>query len=72
MNYELHLKEIRLQRGMTQRELAEAVNVTVGAVSQWESGTAKPTTTNLLALTLALNCGLDELVHHKATAMAPA
>lgn len=72
MDYELHLKDVRIARGMTQRELAEAVNVTVGAVSQWESGTAKPTATNLLALMLALDCGLDELVRLKATAIAPA
>ena len=72
MNYELHLKEIRLQRGMTQKDLAEAVHVTVGAVSQWENGASKPTTSNLLALTQALHCGLDELVRPKATAMAPA
>lgn len=72
MNYELHLKEIRLARGMTQRDLAAAMKVSPGAVGQWESGTTKPTSTNLLALTQVLHCSLDELVHPKATAMAPA
>lgn len=72
MNYELHLKEIRTARGMTQRELAEALKVSPGAVGQWESGTTKPTTSNLLAMTQVLHCSLDELVRPKATAIAPA
>lgn len=72
MNYELHLKEVRLSRGMTQQELAFALRVTQSAVAQWESGTTKPTTTNIVALTQALHCSLDELVRPKATAIAPA
>ena len=32
------IRAYRLEKGMTQEKLAEAVGVTVGAVSKWESG----------------------------------
>lgn len=72
MNYELHLKEIRLARGMSQRDLAAAIKVSPGAVAQWERGITKPTSTNIMALSQVLHCSLDELVRPKATANAPA
>ena len=32
------IRSYRLEKGMTQEKLAEAVGVTVGAVSKWERG----------------------------------
>ena len=33
-----NIKKLRRERDMTQEQLAEYMNVTVSAVSQWESG----------------------------------
>jgi DNA-binding XRE family transcriptional regulator len=44
------LKEYRQQSGMTQDYVAEALNVSRQAVSKWETGSAEPSTSNLLAL----------------------
>ncbi len=32
------IKEFRLKKGMTQRELAERLNISMQAVSKWERG----------------------------------
>lgn len=35
-------KELRIKANLTQKELAEKLDVTQQTVSQWESGNAKP------------------------------
>lgn len=46
-------------KGLQQKELAEAVGVTAGAVSQWESGTFVPTHTNIAAVCDALGITME-------------
>ena len=41
------LVQLRKEKGLTQIELAEALNVSRQAVSKWESGGALPATENL-------------------------
>lgn len=35
------IKELRLERGLTQKQLAEKLNVTDRAVSKWERGVSR-------------------------------
>lgn len=60
----LHEKLIRLrkQKGMSQLELAEALNVSRQAISKWEVGTAVPSTENLCGLSNLYGVSLDYLV----------
>mgnify|MGYP001566014088 CR=1 FL=1 len=44
----------RTAKGLTRRELAEAIGITPPAVYQWEDGTTMPSTTNLAAVADAL------------------
>ena len=44
------LKAHRQQSGMTQEYVAEALGVSRQAVRKWETGSAEPSTSNLLAL----------------------
>lgn len=37
-----NIKKLRAMSGMSQNELAEAIGVTCGAVSLWETGDRKP------------------------------
>ena len=71
MRCELRLKELRTERGMTQRDVAEAIGVSPVAVCQWETGVTRPTVTNILAMSAALHCSVDDLLRPKATASAP-
>lgn len=43
-------REVRKKAGVTQVEIAEAVNATQGAVGHWERGLRKPTFDNCIAL----------------------
>lgn len=57
----LKIRELREARGMSQRQLANEVGVSPGAVAQWELGATTPTTANLVALANVLGCSMDTL-----------
>ena len=53
----------RKELGMTQRELAEKLNITDKAVSKWERGLACPDTGTIPRLAELLGISLDELMN---------
>jgi transcriptional regulator with XRE-family HTH domain len=57
-----NLQRIRKEKGMSQKELADALGVTQGTVSAWESGRWDPTVENLRAVAKVLGVTVDELV----------
>lgn len=59
------LSQLRKEKGLTQLELAEALNVSRQAVSRWEMGTAVPSLDNLVGLSEVYSVSLDYLVHDK-------
>ena len=52
----------RMERNMTQEFVAEALGVSRQAVSKWETGTADPSTSNLIALAKLLGVPAEELL----------
>ena len=56
------LSRLRKEKGLTQLELAEALNVSRQAVSRWEVGTAVPALDNLVSLSGLYGVPLDYLV----------
>lgn len=52
---------LRKKQGLSQVQLAEKLNITQGAVSQWEMGLSKPKSEILPELAKALDCTIDEL-----------
>lgn len=57
--------ERRKKAGLSQTELAQKVGVTNKAVSKWENGAAKPTTTVLRKLAVLFEIPLDELLQFR-------
>ena len=53
---------LRKQQGMSQEQLAEALDVSRQAISKWERGESSPDTDNLIALAEIYGVSLDELV----------
>ena len=58
------LMKLRENVGLTQRQLAQALNVTISTVSSWENGRHEPrlTLAQTRLLTEVLMCSLDDLV----------
>lgn len=54
------IRENRGERG--QQWLAEQLGVTHQAVSQWETGDARPTPANLLKMARLFDCDLEHIV----------
>lgn len=65
------IRALRRQQGMTQEQLAEAMNVSAAAVSKWENGQSVPDIAVLTALADYFEVSLDALVgygirsHHR-------
>ena len=58
-----YIKYLRKAAGMTQKDLAEKLNVSFQAVSKWENGDTLPDTGILLDLCDALNTTADKLLN---------
>ena len=56
------LREFRKKQGLTQEQLAEAMGVTVGAVSKWESGASTPDVGIIMELADFFETSVDVLL----------
>ena len=72
MEFHNKLYELRRQKGFSQEELANRLNVSRQTVSKWEVGESDPDMENLVAISELFGVSLDELVLNKATAGARA
>ncbi|OUP12444.1 helix-turn-helix domain-containing protein [Anaeromassilibacillus sp. An200] len=59
------IRAFRQEKGMTQERLAEAVGVTVGAVSKWESGASVPELSVLVELASLFGTSVDTLIGYE-------
>ena len=55
------LRAARVERGMTQRQVAAEAGVSAGLIGQFETGRTKPSVATLLAVARVLQLSLDEL-----------
>ena len=63
MKFGEKLSFLRKQRGMTQIELAEKLDISRQAVSKWEQGTAEPSTDNFIKIGKLFDVTVDALVN---------
>ena len=57
------IKALRIQRGISQKELAQATGVSYQTVSRWETDKAQPSDENIIAMASALNAEIDDFYH---------
>jgi transcriptional regulator with XRE-family HTH domain len=60
------ISELRKKSGITQEQLAEAVGVSVPAVSKWETGNSYPDITLLMPIARYLGVTVDDLFHYQS------
>ena len=58
----MSIKTARTKAGKTQSDIAQAVGVTVAAVSLWENGATMPRAGTLNKLAIYLGCTVDDLL----------
>ena len=61
-----NIKKFREKEKLTQTEVAEAVGVTVGAVSQWESGRCLPNAVSLMRLSKLFGVSPEEVIEEES------
>lgn len=57
------LRELRLEKGLSQEKLAELCDLTPNYISFLERGLRQPTLTTLYKLSSALNLSINELIN---------
>lgn len=60
-----NIRKFRKEKGMTQEQLAEALGVTVGAISKWELGTSMPELAMIAAMAEFFELSMDTLVGYE-------
>lgn len=62
ITFKERLKELRIEKGVTQQELGKILNATKMAVSHWESGHSEPSISQLIILSSFFDVTIDFLV----------
>lgn len=58
----MKIKEIRLEKGYTQKQLADMVKVSRQQINSWENGTRNPKLPAIKKLAEALECEISDLI----------
>ena len=66
MEFNNKLYSLRKQKGLSQEELANRLNVSRQTISKWEVGDSTPDLESLVAISSLFEISLDELVMDKA------
>ncbi len=62
MSFGEKLAKLRKEKGLSQEDLANELNVSRQAVSKWESNNAYPETEKIISICKIFNCSMDELI----------
>ncbi len=66
-NLPTNIRSLRKEKGLTQEQLADVFNISVGAVHKWEAGLSTPDITVLMELADFFGISLDSLVGFDAS-----
>lgn len=67
MAFNKNLQNLRLKRGLSQQDLANAIGVTRSSVANYESGNRRPSFENLIKFADYFDVTCDELIREEKT-----
>lgn len=56
------IRQLRLQKGMTQKAIADLLHISVSTVTKWETGKSNPQIAKLPELAQIFCCSIDDLL----------
>ena len=62
MEFKDILKDLRMEKGLTQEELAKQINFSLSAVNKWENGKKNPSVDAIKVLAKFFNVSTDYLL----------
>ena len=62
MNIGINIKELRINLNMTQKQLAQALDVSFQAISEWENNKSRPEYENLVKMAQLFDVSTDYLL----------
>ena len=62
MDFKGNLKELRNEKNLTQKELANYLNMSKNVICEWEKGRSEPSIENLKKLSIIFDCSIDFLL----------
>ena len=63
MKFKENFKNYRIEKGITQKEIANSLNTTLKTISHWETGYTEPSISQLVEIAKFFNVSIDELVN---------
>ena len=67
MAFNKKMQKLRIKRGLSQQDLANAIGVTRSSVANCESGNRRPSFENLIKIADYFNVTCDELIREEKT-----
>ena len=62
MSFQIRLRELRIEKGVSQEEIAKLLNMSKMAISHWERGNSEPSIEQLKILARYFDVSVDYLV----------
>ena len=60
--FSINLKRLRVERGLSQKQLADALQTTLKTISHWETGYTEPSIDMILKISFYFDISTDELL----------
>ncbi|MBR5439098.1 MAG: helix-turn-helix transcriptional regulator [Clostridia bacterium] len=60
--FSYNLKKLRVERGLSQKQLAEVLQTTLKTISHWETGYTEPSIDLILRISTYFDISTDELL----------